>query len=89
MPTYAPATAAPTTDAYVAVAKCVTGYCDAAEDMIRAQYECIAHDIALSTAKAIIDSMGLDPHTLLTPYFATHHQSENCPTKKPGVTPAG
>ena len=89
MPTDAPAPAAPTTDAYVAVAKCVTDYCDAAEDMIRAQYECIARNIALSTAKAIIDSMGPDPHPLLTPYLSTAHPPENSPTKKPGVTPAG
>ena len=79
----------PITDASVSVAKCVVGYCDAAEDMIRAQYECVAHDIALSIANAIIDSMGLDPHPLLTPYLSTSHPSENSPTKKPGVTPAG
>lgn len=45
---------APTTDAYVAVAKCVTDYCDAAEDMIRAQYQCIAHNIARSIANCVI-----------------------------------
>ena len=54
MPTDAPATAAPTTDTSVAVAKCVTDYCDAAEDMIRAQYQCIAHNIALSIANCVI-----------------------------------
>ena len=54
MPTYAPATAAPTTDAYVAVAKCVTGYCDAAEDMIRAQYKCAVDNVAHSLATCII-----------------------------------
>ena len=41
-------------DAYVAVAECVTDYCDAAEDMIRAQYECVAHNIALSIANCVI-----------------------------------
>ena len=54
MPTYAPATAAPTTDASVAVAKCVTDYCDAAEDMIRAQYQCVAHNTARSIANCVI-----------------------------------
>ena len=29
-------------------------YCDAAEDMIRAQYECVAHNIARSIATCII-----------------------------------
>lgn len=54
MPTDAPAPAAPTTNAYVAVAKCVTDYCDAAEDMIRDQYECVAHNIAATIADCVI-----------------------------------
>ena len=54
MPTDAPATAAPTTDTSVAVAKCVTDYCDAAEDMIRAQYECTVDNVAHTLAKCII-----------------------------------
>lgn len=80
---------APITDASVAVAKCVVDYCDAAENMIRAQYECVAHGIADTIVKEIIKSMGLDPHPLLTPYLSTSHPSANSPTKKPGVNPAG
>ena len=45
---------APTTDASVSVANAVVGYCDAAEDMIRAQYECVAHNIARSIANCVI-----------------------------------
>ena len=45
---------APTTNAYVAVSKCVTDYCDAAEDMIRDRYECIAHNIAATIANCVI-----------------------------------
>ena len=47
-------TADSTTNAYVAVAKCVTDYCDAAEGMIRDQYECAVHNIAATIANCVI-----------------------------------